>query len=233
MFTYSTCTDCGGLLHVTTPSQIAHPGCTPKHIKIERLVFEWRDAVLADTPERETELYMRIEELDDRPPRLLDAAIRYAEWGWRVFPLKPNSKTPATRHGFKDATTDPIEVGAWWVRNPDYNIGLATGHTFDVIDIDAPAGYYSYLELIGTEGDELTSQSADLPNIHGRVSTAGHGLHLYVEPTGDGNRAGAKPGIDYRGVGGYVVAPPSVIDGRAWSWSIKPSPAIAGAACHK
>ena len=47
---------------------------------------------------------------------LLAAALRYAAVGWPVFPCKPDSKEPATIHGFKDATTDPAVIEAWWRR---------------------------------------------------------------------------------------------------------------------
>lgn len=227
MFIYTTCRDCGGLLHTTTDQHgsynTTHPGCTAPVTKIERLEREWRKAVLAGNTSLEAELYMQIEELDDRPLRLLDAAIAYAEFGWPVFPLKPRGKQPATRHGFKDATTNPRHIKSWWDTNPNHNIGLATGHAFDVIDIDPPQGTYSYLELLN---DGLN----DLPDAHGMVATASGGIHLYVKPTGKGNAAGVRPGIDYRGLGGYVVAPPSTLGERGWSWTwtVKPSPLITG-----
>ena len=37
---------------------------------------------------------------------LHDAAIKYAELGYRVFPCAPGTKIPLTEHGFKDGTTD-------------------------------------------------------------------------------------------------------------------------------
>jgi putative DNA primase/helicase len=43
-------------------------------------------------------------------------------------------------HGVKDATTNRARVLAWWTRHPQANIGLATGHHFDVLDVDGPAG---------------------------------------------------------------------------------------------
>ena len=196
-----------------------HPLCRPRPTKIERLAQEWRDAVQAGDTAREEGLYRQIEEFDNQPPRLLDAALVYASWGWKVFPLKARSKQPATRNGFKDATTDPDQIRAWWTRNPDCNIGLPTGHAFDVIDIDVPEGVTSYTDLL---------ESELVPDSHGQVATSSGGLHLYIPPTGDGNKAGILPGIDYRGAGGYVVAPPSTLGerGRAWSWITKPSPTL-------
>lgn len=216
---YTTCRDCGGLLHVTHPDDTVHPLCTPKPTKVERLAQRWLDAVAADDEQQEIELFPQIEALDTRKPRLLDSALTYAAWGWSVFPLKTHSKQPATRNGFKDATTNPDIIRAWWERNPDANIGLPTGLTFDVIDIDVPDGPTSYAQLVA---DDL------VPDIHGQVATSRGGLHLYIPPTGDGNRAGIYPGIDYRGAGGYVVAPPSTLGerNRSWSWITTPSPAI-------
>jgi hypothetical protein len=49
----------------------------------------------------------------------------------------------------------------------------------------------------------------------GTVSTPRPGgLHVYVRASGHGNRAGMLPGVDYRGLGGYVLAPPSQLDDR-------------------
>ncbi len=139
------------------------------------------------------------------------AAIAYAEQGIPVFPLRVGEKRPATRNGFKDATCDPERVHAWWSENPAYNIGFPTGHLFDVIDVDGPPGYASLADLLD---DGL------IPETLGKVSTARGGRHLYITPTGDGNTAGLRPGIDYRGLGGYVVAPPSLSasQGRRWMW---------------
>jgi hypothetical protein len=149
------------------------------------------------------------------PPRLLAAALAYAAWGWPVFPCIPGAKAPATRSGFKDATTDERQIQAWWRQTPNANIGLPTGHHFDVIDIDAPKGWRNYWRM---------QDEGLLPPIHGLVSTAGYGLHLYVTPTGGGNGAGWLPGIDYRGVGGYVIAPPSVTDnGSNYMWRDHPT----------
>ncbi|MCK0174785.1 bifunctional DNA primase/polymerase [Mycolicibacterium sp. F2034L] len=218
MIIYTTCRDCGGLLH-TTDGDTVHPLCVPKPTKAERLAEEWRNAVEVGDDQHAEQLQTQIDELDARPPRLLDAALRYATWGWPVFPLKPRAKQPATRNGFKDATTDPDRVRRWWERHPDSNIGLPTGHTFDVIDIDVPAGPASFAQLLADDA---------VPDVHGQVATASGGLHLYIPATGEGNKAGIEPGIDYRGAGGYVVAPPSWLGerGRSWSWITAPSPRL-------
>jgi hypothetical protein len=227
VFVYTTCRDCGGLLHVTNNNTI-HPGCTPKPTKLERLDQEWLEAVELENHTREHELHAELEEITNQPPRLLDAALHYAEWGWPVFPLKPHAKTPSTRNGFKDATTNPRHIRGWWNKYPDSNIGLPTGHAFDVIDIDPPQGSHSYIELLAKENPR--TGKGPLPDCHGMVATASGGIHLYVKPTGKGNTVGIAPGIDHRGLGGYVVAPPSTLGtrGRDWSWTVKPSPAITG-----
>lgn len=218
MIIYSTCRDCGGLLHVTDNDTV-HPLCAPKPTKAERLAQEWLTAVENGDTAREVELQKAIDEHDSKPPRLLDAALRYAAWGWPVFPLKPCAKVPATRNGFKNATIEVDQIRSWWTQIPDANVGLPTGLAFDVIDIDPPRGSASYAELVADDA---------VPDLHGQVSTASGGLHLYIPPTGDGNRAGIEPGIDYRGVGGYVVAPPSTLGerGRSWSWITAPSPEL-------
>jgi Bifunctional DNA primase/polymerase, N-terminal len=46
-------------------------------------------------------------------------------------------------HGVKDATTNRARILAWWTRHPQANIGLATGHRFDVLDVDGPEGTHA------------------------------------------------------------------------------------------
>lgn len=133
---------------------------------------------------------------------LAAAALWYAQQGLRIFPLRPGMKEPYPgSHGLNDATTDADQIRTWWKFQPDSNIGLATGHLVDVIDVDGAMGNVS---LARTESMPPRLGWASTPRPGGR--------HLYVAATpGRGNKTNILPGIDYRGLGGYVVAPPSVI----------------------
>jgi hypothetical protein len=55
-------------------------------------------------------------------------------------------------HGVKDATCNRARVLAWWTRHPQANIGLATGHAFDVLDVDGPEGAHAIQELATAHG---------------------------------------------------------------------------------
>lgn len=138
-----------------------------------------------------------------------DVALYYASIGWPVFPLEPGKKTPLgrlARNGVKNATTDPKTIRAWWADTPTANIGIATGagSGVDVIDFD-PDGL-----------DRL----ADLDPGAGPAVRTPRGAHRYVtHALGRRNSAGKiGAGIDVRGDGGYVVAPPSTVGGRPYSW---------------
>ena len=153
---------------------------------------------------------------------MLDDIIAYAQSEWHLFPLKPRSKEPATRHGFRDATTDTASIKQCWSKHPDFNVGIATGAVCGifVIDIDPRHG-----------GDETL---ADLESEHGKLPdtvealTGGGGRHIYFKhpggrvPCGEG-KLGA--GVDVKGDGGYVVAPPSVHpNGKAYEWELSSVP---------
>lgn len=169
------------------------------------------------------------------PVSLLSAAIWYAQQGLRVFCLQPGAKVPYSKsHGVDDATDDPRVVEQRWLDHPNANIGLATGHVFDVIDFDGYHAHASFdvamrqrlnmppvpdkLQIKPDDPDDPTRLAwADAKvEVRGTVSTPRPGgMHVYVPASGQGNAAGLFPGVDYRGLGGYVVAPPSVLDGRA------------------
>jgi hypothetical protein len=115
-------------------------------------------------------------------------------------------------HGVKDATTNRARVLAWWTRHPQANIGLATGHTFDVLDVDGPTGAQAIRDLAAEHG---LGSSGPL------VRTGGGGWHYYLAPTGLGNvRPAGLDCVDWRGRGGYVVAPPSRHgSGHPYQWA--------------
>lgn len=146
----------------------------------------------------------------DAPDALAKAAVWYARRGIAVFPCEPRGKKPITRHGLKDATTDETQIRAWWRVTPAANIGAPTGHRFDVIDIDGREGvgatYGRGVEFPPEIGHTLTSREA--------------GHHVFIKPTGAGNRANIYPHVDYRGAGGYVILPPSVgANGTRYVWT--------------
>jgi Bifunctional DNA primase/polymerase, N-terminal len=104
-------------------------------------------------------------------------------------------------HGVKDATTNRARVLAWWTSHPQANIGLATGRLFDVLDVDGPTGAHTIRELAAAH---RLQSSGPL------VRTGGGGWHFYLAPTGLGNvHPQGLAHVDWRGRGGYVVAPPS------------------------
>jgi hypothetical protein len=149
---------------------------------------------------------------------LLTAALDYATHNLPVFPCQPRRKRPLTAHGLKDATTDEAQIRSWWTRWPDANIGIRTGVVFDVLDIDGATGIEQLgLLLRAAHGhdDEEALWLPDTPIAY----TPNDGVHILVAPTGYGNRAGMRPGIDYRGAAGYIVAPPSIgANGTAYRW---------------
>jgi len=145
------------------------------------------------------------------------AALKLASHDISVFPCQPKGKTPACQRGVHDATTDIDRINAWWGSCPDLNIGIATGSIsgFFVVDID------------GEDGEAtMRAQEAE----HGALPPTievitGKGRHLYFrigEHGAIGNSVAIiGKGIDTRGDGGYVLAPPSLHpSGRAYAWSV-------------
>ncbi|MBN1763690.1 MAG: bifunctional DNA primase/polymerase [Sedimentisphaerales bacterium] len=159
---------------------------------------------------------------------MLDAALKYASMGWKVFPLhgivngkctcnNPDcnspGKHPETGHGFKDATGDQEKLKQWFGNGSARNIGIATGEAsgFDVVDIDGDAGWKSLragIEIFG-----------DLPETIRQRTGKDNGYH-YLFNHIDGfksNAGGLGKNVDVRADGGYIVAAPSThISGRTY-----------------
>lgn len=144
--------------------------------------------------------------------RTVSQALAFASRGWPVFPCQPGSKEPATRHGFKDATTDPGQIRRWWQRNPAANLAIATGAPGpDVLDVDqhgpAGSGFPAYGRL---------QRAGLLGGMFAIVATPSGGLHAYF--TGSSQPSGRLPRhhIDFKAAGGYVLAPPSAVNGNPY-----------------
>lgn len=143
--------------------------------------------------------------------QFLDAALRYAEMGYRVFPCRPGRKLPNTTHGRNDATTDEDQIRQWWEACPTANIGLVTDGLL-VVDVD------------GGDNDWPSNQelAAELCQAPTSVTPSGGRHHVYRQPEGKGYRSTAgrlATKVDTRANGGYIVAPPSRLeDGSQYQW---------------
>jgi hypothetical protein len=142
----------------------------------------------------------------------LEAALRYAETGYRVFPCLPLQKEPAIKAWQNHATTEPKIIRGWFTEFPDRNVAIATGQQPNgvnllVIDIDVHhGGLDTWRALVAANGDMGMRGSPIMRTPHG-------GFHIWLDAPKEfrntRNRLGA--GIDTRCAGGYVVVPPSVI----------------------
>jgi len=136
----------------------------------------------------------------------LSAALAYASKGWPVHPLMPGKKTPATRSGFKDATTDSAVVDRHF-KQASRGIGIRTGEISGLVvfDIDPRNGGTESLRL-------LTELHGPLPETL-TAATGGGGWHYYFRMPDlklhCKANLGGHAGVDLKGENAYVVAPPS------------------------
>lgn len=166
---------------------------------------------------------------------LAQAAAAYAAAGVAVFPCVPGTKRPLTRHGFTEASTDPQRIARWWRRWPKANIGVPTGWPagFEVLDVDVHRSGSGFPALCRARQAGLVDGWAAL------VRSPSGGVHLYF-PGSEGGRpswALQRAHVDFRGMGGYVIGPPSQVlagDGRRRGYALlatgrDPRPLDAGA----
>lgn len=154
----------------------------------------------------------------------LEGAVALMQFGWKVFPLAPGQKLPAIAkadggRGCLDATDDEEIVIGWSERFPSANVGLACGlpSGLVVIDFDPRNGVKETL-------DQLKAKNQTFPPTV-MVRTANGGWHLYYAYQAElkNSKSILGKGIDVKTTGGYVVAPPSVLDGgKPYRWLRSP-----------
>jgi hypothetical protein len=172
---------------------------------------------------------------------MVDAALAYARNGVPVFPVNVRNKKPVAARlrdennkpiagtgGFKRATTDPEQIREWWGERGRHLIGVPMGRRTGVwvLDVDTDTDH---------DDDGIGAWRA-LEAEHGAVETRGHrtatdGLHLFfdwAEELPIGCSTGSLPhGMEVKADGGYVVVPPSVRKGKAYTVTVDTDPSAA------
>jgi len=138
----------------------------------------------------------------------MQAALEYAGRGWRVFPCAPGTKMPHRgTGGVHEATTDPEKIIEWWTADPKSNVAIRGGNGMVIVDADCKHGKNGVkaLEAMGVPLDTLSA------------STPSGGRHYYFASMEKFvSSQNAIDGVDVRSEGTYVLAEPSVIDGRQY-----------------
>lgn len=149
----------------------------------------------------------------------LDAALAYACEGLAVFPLAPNTKIPLTDHGFKDAVTDEKQIREWWGKNPDANVAIATGAMSGglvVVDLDVKDNKNGISEF----KKWIDENHLFIPDTPKAKTWSGGEHYLFKSSIPTPCKTDWLPGVDVRGDGGYIVAPPSEINGFFYEWVV-------------
>lgn len=141
---------------------------------------------------------------------LLEEALKYLEMGYSVIPLRQGDKRPLVKwEPFQKERATKAMLISWWSNEPNANIGIVTGKISDlcVIDCDSEEAYKRVQEYLNGSNPPTSK-------------TPRGGRHVYCANE-EGITVGSDPEqkIDWRGEGGYIVAPPSVrSDGAAYEW---------------
>lgn len=146
-------------------------------------------------------------------PRILETALRYCQkFQFSIIPVDGRNKKPLIKwdHFQKEKAT-PEQIRKWFERWPSAGIGIVTGSLsrLAVIDVDDP------INGMAKVSEYLTNSKVPT------VRTPRGGFHLYFRPPEKcpGNAAGCPRGVDFRGEGGYIIAPPSQNGaGRDYQW---------------
>jgi hypothetical protein len=137
------------------------------------------------------------------------AGVTYLErYRLSVIPLRADDKRPAIEwKPYQDRRPSLEDLEAWF-REGEANVGIVTGALSGivVVDLDGPDG-------------EQSARALTLPRTP--IVQTPRGRHFYFRHPGGHvpNAAGVRPGVDVRGDGGYVVAPPSRVNGIAYAYA--------------
>lgn len=155
-------------------------------------------------------------------PETLEAALAFLARGWSVVPVQPRGKRPLVRwESFQRRRPNKKDVLSWFQRWPDANVAIVTGKVSGLIVLDVDPRHGGDDSLL-----DLERRYGPLPETVESISGGG-GRHIYFAHPGDllRNRVGLEAGIDLRGDGGMIVAPPSIHPGGGpYAWEVSHHP---------
>ncbi|MFC2076704.1 bifunctional DNA primase/polymerase, partial [candidate division KSB1 bacterium] len=142
---------------------------------------------------------------------VLKVALDYAKRGFSVIPVRRNKRPIVKWERYQHERATPEQIYSWWKSHPKAGVGIVTGRISGlvVVDVDGEKGSESSAELIPDLMETPTAR------------TQSGGIHYYFQWPGHeiSNAVALKPGIDFRGDGGCVVAPPSKgQNGNRYQW---------------
>lgn len=135
-------------------------------------------------------------------------AEAYVALGWSPIPLRADKRPWVPWEAYQRRRAAPEEIEAWRRRFRPLNVGIVTGAISGLVVLDSD----------GERGDASLAGKHLPPTPTVRT---GKGIHRYYRHPGHPvpNAVGLLPGVDLRGDGGYVVAPPSMHpSGRRYEW---------------
>jgi hypothetical protein len=166
---------------------------------------------------------------------LLEAALAHAGYGLPVFPIKPDDKDPPLVDGWPElASTHAEQVEAWWRWWPQANVGIACGGPARLLVVDVDVKKENGEASIA----KLEEEHGPLPETVESITPSG-GRHIWLTVPIDrplpGNTVATETfhplglGVDTRCHHGYIVSPPSTVDGHPYEWSVDSGDSIATA----
>ena len=157
---------------------------------------------------------------------MMTAALAYAARGWEIFPAELVGKNKKSYKAEKCSgtkwgkTKDPDEIKSDFKKWPKAGIGIPTGsgNGIWVLEADTKKGH-------GVDGlaalRELEAEHDPLPETLRAESPSGSLHHYFNRPDGvdiKNSTSEIAPGVDVRGEGGMVIAPPSIRADGAYRW---------------
>lgn len=154
----------------------------------------------------------------------MQAAFELTQFGFKVFPLMSGQKIPAVAkrdggRGCLEATDDENIIADWERKYPKANIGVACGQPSGivVIDLDPRNGSDESIAKLAAKKQTFT------PTVTAKTANGGTHFYYAFEPSLKNSKSALAAGVDIKTTGGYVVAPPSILDGgRRYAWQNSP-----------
>jgi hypothetical protein len=136
----------------------------------------------------------------------------YRSLGLNVIPLLYGSKTPALKWQlYQQRSVTDQKVGEWFGGGKQVNLGIVCGLVSGGLVIQDFESHDDFAKFYDNS-EELMDETFVVSTPHG-------GVHVYIQtltPVRRTIRICVDHPIDLLGEGGYVVAPPSVVDGKPY-----------------